>query len=168
MCTYVPPLHLTQWHTVLVNYFLTGKSIIFIVGYEPGTPKMLFSPERKLRHYSKSPDPSHSCFLTPPTLDSILKGSCIGPLPNLDTKYFIPWGEETKKILCQCVSFNSLPRAPSSQYRQKEDPRGDFTTQSLEGAKSQSLCVPAHACTSSCLAGFYPQLAPTCLPRAGT
>ena len=37
-----------------------------------------------------------------------------------------------------------------------------------EGAKTQSLCVPAHACVSSCLAGFHPQLAPTCLPRAGT
>lgn len=34
-----------------------------------------------------------------------------------------------------------------------------------EEAKSQSLCVPAHMCASSCLAGFYPQLAPTCLPR---
>lgn len=35
-------------------------------------------------------------------------------------------------------------------------------------AKTQSLCVPAHACASSCLAGLHPQLAPTCLPRAGT
>lgn len=42
----------------------------------------------------------------------------------------------------------------------------DYTVS--EGAKSQSLCVPAHACTSACLAGFHPQLAPTCLPRAGT
>lgn len=37
-----------------------------------------------------------------------------------------------------------------------------------EGAKSQSLCVPAHTCASSCPAGFHPQLALTCLSRAGT
>lgn len=36
-------------------------------------------------------------------------------------------------------------------------PRG-ITPRSPKGAKTQSLCVPAHACVSSCLAGFHPQL----------
>lgn len=59
------------------------------------------------------------------------------------------------------------PGAPYYNVGKGGVPKGAQTTIS-KGAKSQSLCVPAHACASSCLAGFHPQLASTRLPRAGT
>lgn len=81
--------------------------------------------------------------------------------------YFVPWGGgRQRKTLCQHVCHLIISPGPPPYNMGKRRVPEVPTLHSPEGAKS--LCVPAHTCASSCLAGFHPQLAPTCLPRART